>query len=163
MRICSKCKSADVSFYKDKRGKNGFRSICKTCDIKKSLAWNKKHSKKHARHERKYRSENLIKMKINKKKYVTSNARSVKNSALKHHYGIDIDQFELMKVQQNNSCAVCSKHETNLTRSLCVDHSHSSGKVRSLLCASCNSVLGLIEENINTAKKIVKYLEDHSG
>jgi hypothetical protein len=163
MKKCRKCEKDDVSFYKDKNASDGYRSICKACDIEKAKTWNKKNHKKHAAHEEKYRLENPTKMKLNKSKYVTSNQRSVKNSSLKYNYDINIDRFELMKAEQGFSCAICNKHENDLSRPLCVDHSHFTGKVRSLLCAHCNSALGLIEENVDTAKKLVKYLEDHNG
>lgn len=37
MKECTKCKRNDVSFYKDKNAKNGFRSICKICDIERRV------------------------------------------------------------------------------------------------------------------------------
>ena len=163
MKTCRKCNREDVSFYKDKNGADGYRTTCKLCDIDKSKAWNKLNALKHVAHEKKYRESNSEKMKLNKSNYVINNQRSVKNSALKYNYNINIDQFELMKQEQNNSCAICNKHEDSLIRPLCVDHSHSSGKVRSLLCAHCNSALGLNEENKEIARNLLKYLELHSG
>lgn len=161
MKTCSKCNQPG-SFYKDKNAAGGFRAVCKTCDKAKASNWNKANADKHADHEKNYRQSNVDQMKANKKRYYENNSRSVKNSALKYNYGLSIEEFDLMKSNQNNSCNLCKRDESELDRPLCVDHCHTSGKVRSLLCAQCNSALGLIKENIETAKNLLAYLELHS-
>ena len=40
-----------------------------------------------------------------------------------------------------------------------VDHDHITGKVRGLLCGSCNRALGLIKDNLETLVRLQKYLE----
>lgn len=65
-------------------------------------------------------------------------------------YGIDIDIYNKMLEKQNFVCAICNKPETRkrngAVQSLCVDHDHSSGKVRGLLCFRCNLSLGHLEK-----------------
>lgn len=161
VKTCSKCNKPG-SFYKDKNATGGFRAICKTCDKAKASNWNKRNADKHADHEKNYRQSNVHQMKVNKKKYYENNPRSVKNSALKYNYGLSIEQFDLMKAEQDNSCKICKRKESELDRPLCVDHSHATGKVRNLLCAHCNSALGLIREDIKTVKSMLSYLELHS-
>jgi len=162
MKKCSKCKQPG-SFYKDKNASGGFRSICKTCDKAKASRWNKANSERHTEHEKSYRESNRDQMRLNKKNYVSSNPRSVKNSGLKFNYGIDINQYDLMKSQQNNCCAICFKNEDELPRDLCVDHCHKTGKIRKLLCARCNSALGFIDDNVDFANRLHEYLKEHNG
>jgi hypothetical protein len=69
-------------------------------------------------------------------------------------YGIDIEEFERLKEKQNNRCAVCDR-ETKL----CIDHDHSSGKVRGLLCNSCNSGIGFLGDDDAGVKKALDYLK----
>ena len=77
-------------------------------------------------------------------------------------YGITVEQFDELRIKQNFCCALCGKHEVETPRKcLCVDHNHDTGKIRELLCESCNQALGLFYENIDTLKKAVKYLEIH--
>lgn len=63
-------------------------------------------------------------------------------------------QLEAMAERQNHKCAIC-KNETKL----CVDHDHTSGKVRGLLCSRCNSGLGFFRDSIDFLKSAVEYLD----
>lgn len=56
-------------------------------------------------------------------------------------------------------CAICGIHKNDVTRGLVVDHEHSSNKVRGMLCDNCNLAIGLSKDNVETLRKIIKYLE----
>ena len=43
-------------------------------------------------------------------------------------------------------------------KNLAVDHNHSTGEVRDLLCGNCNAAIGFLQENVEIAKKAVEYL-----
>lgn len=60
---------------------------------------------------------------------------------IKSKYGLTRIEFELMLVSQDSKCAIC-KSKTELV----VDHDHTTGKVRGLLCRRCNFVLGILED-----------------
>jgi len=68
---------------------------------------------------------------------------------LQQKYGITPKQWESMYTVQNGCCAICGKHQSQQNRRLSVDHDHSTGKVRGLLCLSCNAKLGWFENNKN--------------
>lgn len=85
-----------------------------------------------------------------------------KNSQLKAKYGITILKRAEMSEAQGDSCAICEKHESQLTKCLAVDHCHKTGKVRKLLCTSCNTKLGVVE-NIEFLEKAKKYLKETVG
>lgn len=73
--------------------------------------------------------------------------------------------LELYKLQKGE-CAICHtpyKVETiSKQRGLYVDHCHSSGKVRGLLCKKCNSGLGMFNDNIDTLNEAIFYLNKNS-
>lgn len=73
-------------------------------------------------------------------------------------YGLTIQQYKAMVKAQNNQCAMCAATQK---RALSVDHHHASGKVRDLLCGSCNALLGLARENIEILKAAIAYLIRH--
>lgn len=73
-------------------------------------------------------------------------------------YGITLIQYKEMCRKQDNSCAICFGKQK---RALSVDHHHASGKVRELLCGSCNALIGLAKESIDILLKAVKYIEKH--
>ncbi len=61
-----------------------------------------------------------------------------------------------MLQDQKNSCLICNRE---LDQSACVDHCHTTGKVRGLLCRQCNMALGLLKDNIDSLENAINYLK----
>lgn len=99
------------------------------------------------------------KQNIAKKEYIKKNPDYKTANCLRHKYGITVLQYELLKVGQNNRCAICNRRESSKKLVLSVDHCHKSGDVRGLLCHRCNTGIGFLRENIETLKSAIKYLE----
>jgi hypothetical protein len=78
---------------------------------------------------------------------------------LKCTYGIVNADYLSMFESQGGCCAICLIHQSSFKRKLCVDHDHSTGKVRGLLCHSCNSALGLARDDVNILRAAISYLE----
>lgn len=74
-------------------------------------------------------------------------------------YGITVEDYDKIFDEQGGSCKICGKHQSQINRRLCIDHDHATGKVRGLLCNSCNKVLGHSFENITILNNCIKYLE----
>ena len=74
---------------------------------------------------------------------------------LKYRYGITEEQYDQMLEKQNHTCAICNEKPKG---NLAVDHCHTTGKVRGLLCANCNKGLGMFKEDENRMKKAMQYL-----
>ena len=87
-----------------------------------------------------------------------STYRQIKNARLKRLYGITLAQYEEMLEKQGGVCALCGKHPSK--NSLCVDHSHVTGRVRGLLCYFCNKTLWWIERHPQTWPKLYGYLKE---
>jgi len=66
-------------------------------------------------------------------------------------------------LKQNGKCAICKKPETRKTgnkiRELSIDHCHKTGKVRGLLCDSCNNGLGRFKDSVKLLESALKYLK----
>ena len=79
---------------------------------------------------------------------------------LKYKYGITEAQYDEMLRLQDNKCAICKSSETKDKKRhrLMVDHCHSTGIVRGLLCSSCNKGLGLFNDAPNIMQSAIKYL-----
>jgi hypothetical protein len=67
-----------------------------------------------------------------------------------------------MRENEDYRCMICGISEQEIDKKLDVDHCHSSGKVRGLLCNPCNTMLGHGRDNVEVLKSAVKYLEKHS-
>jgi len=82
---------------------------------------------------------------------------------LKALYGLTVEQYNEIFDQQRGECAICGKHQTELTKGLAVDHNHETGKVRGLLCSYCNTAIGSFKESIGTMKKAIEYIKTDKG
>jgi len=100
-------------------------------------------------YNRQYRKKNRPKILIKERKY-----------NLKRKYGIDIDRYNQMFKEQNGCCAICDIHQDELKCALSVDHNHTTGKVRGLLCDKCNLMLGYGNDDIGLLINAIKYLNN---
>jgi hypothetical protein len=87
-----------------------------------------------------------------------ANPEKVKNSELKKMFGITLEEYNSLRESQGYSCAICGKSEEDTHSDLAVDHCHVSGKIRGLLCASCNMALGLLKDDKQLLQSAIKYL-----
>lgn len=86
----------------------------------------------------------------------------LKNKRLNQFYGITLDEYNKMREEQNFSCPICGKHEDNCGKhKLVVDHCHTTGKVRQLLCAQCNAGIGHLKESESILTSAIAYLRKH--
>ena len=86
-----------------------------------------------------------------------------KSKSLQKLYNITIDEYEALRESQGGKCSICGISKPIMGRrgnkALAVDHCHTTGKVRGLLCVNCNTALGLFGEDMKTIKKAITYLE----
>ncbi len=124
-------------FSKHAVAKGGVQSYCKVCAALLQRMRNKKQPLKHAE--------------INRK------------AKLKAKYGITSIDYQEMLEKQNGKCAICGTTNPGGRMGLCgpvfhVDHCHSSGKIRGLLCHSCNVGLGNFNDNVTALANAIAYL-----
>lgn len=74
-------------------------------------------------------------------------------------YGITIKDYDLMLEVQKNSCAICCKKQEDTSKKLFVDHDHTSGKIRGLLCHHCNILLGNAKDDPQILWAAIRYLD----
>jgi len=135
---CGELRNAESEFhfngqyYKD--GVKKKRKDCVYCCRKRRSEYFKNPEKKlqiNKRRRRHYQTDGGARRERNKR------------NSLKQLYGLTIERFHEMRKEQNYCCACCGLHESKSTKgTLYVDHDHSTGKVRALLCNRCNIILG---------------------
>jgi Fe-S oxidoreductase len=74
-------------------------------------------------------------------------------------YRLDSDDYLRLLHKQNGRCAIC--HRPATTRPLCVDHDHHTGEVRGLLCTTCNSAIGMLQDDPAIVQRAAEYLRAH--
>ena len=95
------------------------------------------------------------------------NKEKLRDLAYQRKFGITIEEYNNLFDLQKGVCKLCNCPETKVNRKstglvkrLAVDHCHSSGKVRGLLCQDCNVGLGSFKDNIEVIQKAIKYLKE---
>ncbi len=89
-----------------------------------------------------------------------------RTSHLKTRYGITDDDYRRMLARQGGGCAVCKVTTPNNGKGNAwfdVDHDHSTGKVRGLLCRNCNVTLGTLEKKRSLMVLLEQYLFIHQA
>jgi hypothetical protein len=87
----------------------------------------------------------------------------MKNFDLRKKYGIGLDDFNRMFKEQNGCCAICGRHQMEFRKGLVVDHNHSTGAIRKLLCPNCNAAIGMLGEDMVLFTKAMEYLKTHAS
>lgn len=142
-RNCSKCsKSKEIENFKvyRKRTKILFENICLECRPKPTIPLLK---------------VNKSGIKFNHDK-ITTNKLKTRESHIRGKYGIDMNDYRNMIIKQDGLCKIC-----NDTVGLNIDHCHETGKVRGLLCMTCNLMLGYARDNKQLLESGIKYLENY--
>ena len=81
-----------------------------------------------------------------------------KASTYMNKYGISYPEYLKMIEECSGICEICQN-----SKATHLDHNHKTGKVRGILCSSCNVLLGAAKEDINTLKRSIEYLERNYG
>lgn len=147
-RKCKKCNQLlDLKmFHKDSNKKYGRRYTCAIC-------------RGQVRSENRSNGKGTVVQYERSKKY-KENGR-FRN--YKRVYGLTKEAYLNLVNQQNNKCAICKNSETNKYKKyLSVDHCHATSKVRGLLCSRCNLALGMIDEDVERLKNMIKYIKKHN-
>ena len=104
------------------------------------------------------------KAQVAKRWYAThkdQHASAVKQGHLRRKYGLTVEGYEDLLIQQDGCCAICQDPES-LARAMAVDHDHKTGQIRGLLCFDCNIVLGKMKDNPALLRRAAEYLESPS-
>lgn len=106
---------------------------------------------------KKYRIENKDKIAAQVKARYEKDPEKYKFRRIKQVYGLEREDYEKLLSTQNNACAICKKAKV-----LVVDHDHTTGKVRQLLCGDCNTTLGFLErQGSEVFMNHLEYIKTH--
>ena len=134
MRQCKTCKELKpiTEYSIDKRWRNTYKLDCKSC--------------------------------YNKKKRDNYNPQKRKLDGIKTLYGLSYENLLQMYSDQQGCCSICQTPisliagKTKIGK-VHVDHCHSTGKVRGLLCTKCNTLLGMANDSKQILTAAINYLD----
>lgn len=140
--VCGKEKKL-IEFVKNSRAKSGYSSMCKKCNQKIS---------------KEYRANNPDKV----KNYNSSPARVLRNyeTRMMREYGLLLTDVQRMLEQQDHKCPICGVTiGIGANYTAVVDHCHTTGEIRGMLCDLCNRGLGHYQDSPSIMVKAAEYLK----
>lgn len=111
---------------------------CRKCSNRRGKEW----TTRHPEYQPLYRSCRAPTLKVNARK-----------NHLRREYGITPSDYDNMLADQGGRCRICQERRT-----LVVDHDHSTGRVRGLLCNCCNRCIGQLGDQYESVSKAQTYL-----
>jgi hypothetical protein len=139
MMSCKYCGYEGDNFYSYNKSK------CKSC----ILEYNRKRNEENPEYRIKENKRN--------NERITSGKR--REYYLKAAYDLTPEKYEEMLTAQGGVCAICKNEDTKLkSDKFSIDHNHTTGEVRGLLCGSCNTGLGLFGDSVDTLMGAAAYL-----
>ena len=133
-RVCKKEKKVTEFSLHNKKNRTKKALVCKRC---------------FADYARDYRRRN------------TEQVRGVeRRSKMKRLYGVSLEEYNAMLVAQGHRCGICGNTKPGVRiKYFSVDHCHTTGKVRGLLCERCNRGVGHFSDNTEYLRRAIKYLK----
>lgn len=179
---CPKCDQIKpaAQFYYTINRKDGLGTYCKECQsaTAKARRRNETPEQKETRHL-KHRQYGRLPKSVERRKQryremVADPVRGPKHKAQRRNYvqtnktqirvrkrGLTVAEYEAMLAEQNGRCAICFRLPGK--KPLSIDHDHSTGDVRGLLCGTCNTALGMFRDSVKTINRAARYLIRHVG
>ena len=159
MKLCPVCgETKPVEDFPKKPNK------CKSCHNSAQRKWRAEHPGKYAEYVKRWQLKNPAKLKTSAKNWHKKNPdynKQYLNDRVEHRYfrklerqyGLTVDQYRKLQEDQDFKCAICGSDGP-----LVVDHNHKTNKVRGLLCATCNSGVGLLKDSPKVLKRAAEYI-----
>lgn len=157
MKKCSICKldKEENEYHKNSSKIDGLDHRCKSCRHEYIILNRPMLKIKH--HEHYLKNKDRINKK--NKEWAKLNPDKSRNQKLMYAYGITLEQRNQMIKDQNGLCLICNdKLDETISKNIHVDHDHSTGKVRGILCKQCNSLIGLSREREDILLNSINYL-----
>lgn len=146
-KICTKCRVekplTEFSPTSGYKGKPCYRSECRKCNSAAAKADYHKNSEIRKAAAKNWKQRNPVK---------------VREIRYQYAYGLSPQEYAKILERQQYKCPICGD---GLTKPY-VDHCHTTGKVRGLLCVTCNTGLGKLGDSIEGIQKALQYLQENS-
>lgn len=150
---CARCgeSKARSEFYRARSRKNGLQIRCKVCQKQLAAEWFAKNGKEHYQKNKKrqleWRENNPDRYAARQRRY-----------HIRKKYGLAEVEYNKLILSQQGKCAICQQDGVELD----VDHCHTRGNVRALLCNPCNRGLAAFRDKPGVLRAAAAYLEKHN-
>lgn len=139
MKICNLCKKTKpMSEFQNKtKAPDGKAYACKPCCSARNKIYQQK------------RDPAL------RDAWVVNSVEARRMSMRTYKYGITKEQYKELLLIFGEDCCICTKKFKGTPH---IDHDHTTGKIRGLICRSCNAGLGLFKDDVDSLARAIIYL-----
>ena len=99
-------------------------------------------------------------IKRNRERY-HANPNEINDRRAAKTYGTTLEHIQQMRTNADGICQCCGLPGEGHYKRLVIDHCHSTGKIRGLICAKCNTVLGLVKDRIEVLQNLQTFIENN--
>jgi len=121
------------------------QSLCKTCSAVSAKEWRAQNGDRIRETTAAYYKKNRAKIRERRRR-----------ARFRREYGLTMEQLEAKREEQGRLCAIC-----RIAEPTCIDHCHTTGKVRDLLCSQCNTAIGMLKDDPCFLRAAADYIEKH--
>lgn len=136
-KVCNKCHQtkAVTEYHKSTANKGGRKPVCKQCASKRKQDW--------------YQGNK------------DTSDRKARTYAIRRDYGITKETYDILMAQAGTHCKICYNRYTegNSKFGKTLDHCHTTGNIRGVICQACNKALGKVRDNPETLSNLINYLK----
>jgi hypothetical protein len=164
-RTCNTCGiTKPLQDYGIRSDSGYYKRRCKPCDNE----WHKLHYARNRLAKKQRAKEYYQKPGVKEHRKAYRNSRKQKdkiwkkNWDLEKKYGINLDALIDTIKAQHNHCPICRTYYPTFHRAWHVDHCHVSGKIRGVICNSCNILLGHAKDRPRVLRNAAEYLEKNA-
>lgn len=161
-KLCADCNEVRplADFHRNGTSKDGLSYYCRSCTALKSREKYRRNKDAILTRNRVWREANRERdLSLKKARYTRNKdeaARLGRINRLKQ-YGLTESDYQALLESQDGVCAICGIAPTS--KCLAVDHDHSTGTVRGLLCGNCNRGIGYLGDNLAVILSAARYLD----
>ena len=167
MKRCSKCgevKPLSCYYRAGGNSRDGLRGDCIPCNLAAKAERHRLNPEPARARTERWRQDNPERYAANHKAFVASGGKKVadRRSHLKRKYGMTLEEYDALLEAQGGGCFICGRPPRD-DISLHVDHDHSTGRVRGILCFCCNNALADFREDPALLARAAGYLSWHAN
>jgi len=159
VKRCGKCGDLKplTAFYREKTGRDGYRSDCKACFAARTKQWYMRNREHAIAQVKAWQQANPERVRETRRAARPRRRAIDRDARLRRVFGLSSDDYTAMLADQGGGCALCGRTPPP-GRSLHVDHNHETGVVRGLLCFRCNAGIGQFREDKLRLADAIVYL-----
>lgn len=138
--------------------------ICTSCNNARAKKWKAENKEKVKEQKRKWSLKNKDKNKVYASKVTPQKQRQY---SIKGFFGLSWEEYTTLYLASNGKCGICSiklsMSKEEGTHTAHIDHNHITGKVRGILCRSCNRGIGYLNDSSDRLFLAADYLLKHGN